>query len=126
MLLTVGATRLNGTDGIVRVRGRPQILLEWGPLAGDLMLTMNLYGREGRHIARLRRNDWTFNDRERFGFERGGRGFTLVDAESNGVVLRAEVVGPDSVVILEGTFRSADGTDIEIVREFAPDAPRAS
>ncbi len=42
------------------------------------------------------------------------------------MVLRAEIVGPDSVVILEGTFRSADGTNIEIVREFALDPPRAS
>ena len=117
MQLTIGSNRLSNTDGIISVRGRRQILLEWGALRSELLLTMDLYGAGGGHIARLRRNEWTFNDNHRFDFAASARGFNLVDTKSSQVVLEARVVGQDSVVITQGAFFSSAGQQIEITME---------
>ena len=109
MQLTIGSNRLLNTDGIISVRGKPQISLEWGPFDAELLLTMELYGAGGKHIARLRRNEWTFNDHERFDFMAKARGFDLVDTKSSRVVLGARVVGADSVVITQGAFHCSAG-----------------
>jgi hypothetical protein len=114
MQLTIGSNRLRNTDGIISVRGKRQIFLEWGPFDSELLLTMDLYSAGGEHIARLRRNRWTFNDRERFNFVANARGFSLVDAKSSQVVLEARVVGGNSVVITQGAFHCSTGDQIEI------------
>jgi hypothetical protein len=117
MQLTIGSNRLRNTDGIISVRGKRQIFLEWGPFDSELLLTMDLYGAGGEHIARLRRNEWTFNDRERFDFVAKARGFNLVDTKSSQVVLEARVVGVDSVVITQGAFHCTAGHHVEITTE---------
>ena len=117
MQLTIGANRLAGTDGIINVRGRRQIRLEWGQLRSELLLTMDLYGVGGRHIARLRRNEWTFNDNERFAFTTNAIGLSLLDTKVGQVALEARVVGPDAVVITQGAFYSSAGHEIEITAE---------
>ena len=114
MQLTIGSNRLRNTDGVISVRGKRQIFLEWGPLESELLLTMDLYSAGGEHIARLRRNQWTFNDRERFNFVANGRGFNLVDTKSSQVVLEARVVGGNAVVITQGAFHCSTGDQIEI------------
>lgn len=117
MQLTIGSNRLGNTDGIIRIRGRQQIALEWGPHGAELMLTMDLYAAGGQHVARLRRNHWTFNDYGRFAFAVNPRGFNLVDTKSSGVILEARVVGLDSVVITQGAFYSSTGQQVEITTE---------
>jgi hypothetical protein len=117
MQLTIGSNLLRNTDGIVHIRGRRQIALEWGALDSELLLTMDLFGTGGRHIARLRRNQWTFNDYDRFDLATDARGFNLVDTKSSQVVLEARVVGHDSVVITQGKFYSSGGHPIEITLE---------
>jgi hypothetical protein len=117
MELTIGSNGLRNTDGIVSVRGDEQIVFEWGPLNSALLLTMDLYSSDGRHIARLRRNRWTFNDRERFNFAANARGVKLVDTKTSQVVLEARVTGGDSVVVTQGAFHSSAGHQIEITME---------
>ncbi len=117
MQLTIGSVRLPGTDGIINVRGKQQIALEWGPVNAELLLTMDLYGVGGRHIARLRRNQWTFNDKDRFDFLGKAGAFDLVDTLSSQIVLGARVMGRDSVVITQGAFYSSSGHEIEVTNE---------
>jgi hypothetical protein len=114
MQLTIGANRLRNTDGVINVRGKQQILLEWGPYESELLLTMDVYGVEGRHIARLRRNQWTFNDQDRFEFAAKPRGFSLVDTKMSQVVLEARVGAGDAVVITQGLFYDSAGKQIEV------------
>jgi len=117
MRLTIGSNRLRNSDGIISIRGRRQIVLEWGALGSELLLTMDLYGAGGGHIARLWRNQWTFNDNGRFSLATDARGFNLVDTKSSQVVLEARVLGRDSVVITQGAFYSSAGHPIEITTE---------
>ncbi len=92
----------------------------------ELLLTMDLYGVGGGHIARLRRNQWTFNDQDRFDFVGDASGFNLVDTKSSRVVLEARIVGRDSVVITQGAFFSSAGHEIEITRENWNGVPDSS
>ena len=121
MQLTIGSNRLRNTDGIVSVRGDEQIKFEWGPSYAELLLTMDLYNVSGYHIARLRRNQWTFNDRDRFRFVGSAKRLNLVDTKSEQVVLEARVVGGDSVVVTQGAFHNSKGHPIEIAMEHWPD-----
>lgn len=117
MQLTIGSSRPISTDGGILIRGRQQILLEWGRSKTALLLTMNLYGPAGQHVARLRRNEWTFNDYDRFDLMAQARSFQLVDLRLNLVVLAGRVAGRDAVVITDGTFYSSDGHQMEISME---------
>ena len=125
MQLTIGSNRLRNTDGIVSVRGDEQIKFEWGPSYAELLLTMDLYNVDGYHIARLRRNQWTFNDRERFLFAGSTKGLNIVDTKSKQVVLKARVVGGDSVVVTQGAFHNSNGHPIEIAMEDWPDVAKS-
>ncbi len=117
MEVTIGSNRLRNTDGVISVHGSRQIVLEWGAFDSELLLTMDLYGNGGGRIARLRRNQWTFNDNGRFDFAANARGINLIDTKSGQVVLEARVLGSDSVVITQGTFFSSAGHEIEITLE---------
>ena len=117
MQVTIGSNRLRATDGTISIRGRRQIAFEWGRNKHELLLTMDLFGDDGRPVARLRRNQWTFNEGRRFYFTLKNAQFNLTDATTESVVLAGRVVGPDAVVITEGTFHSAGGDAIEIVTE---------
>jgi len=121
MHLSIGSNRLRNADGIISVRGDEQIKFEWGPSYAELLLTMDLYNVDGYHIARLRRNQWTFNDRERFLFACSTKGLNIVDTKSKQVVLEARVVGGDSVVVTQGAFHNSNGHPIEIAMEDWPD-----
>ena len=120
MQLTIGSNRLRNTDGIISIRGDEQIKFEWGPSYAELLLTMDLYNVDGYHIARLRRNQWTFNDQERFLFAASTKGLNIVDTKSKQVVLEARVVGGDSVVVTQGAFHNSNGHPIEIAMEDWP------
>lgn len=117
MQVMIALHRLANTDGSISVRGKKQIILEWGPSMLELLLTMNLYDAGGKHVARLRRNEWTFNDRDRFTFVNEQRRFRVTDTQSGRVALRGRVEGLDSVVISEGTFYTAAGEQVEILVE---------
>ena len=123
MQLTIGSNRQRNTDGIVSVEGKRQICLEWGPSGSELLLTMDLYGEGGHHIARLRRNQWTFNDRERFRFVPNAGGFSLKDTKSSQVVLEARVLKGNSVVITRGEFYSYAGRQVELALEALQGVP---
>jgi hypothetical protein len=81
------------------------------------MLTMDLFASGGHKVARLWRNQWTFNDDSRFEFAVNPRGFSLVDTDSSAVVLEGRVLGLDSVVITQGVFHSSSGHEVEITSE---------
>jgi hypothetical protein len=117
MHLTLGSRYLNSSDGSIYIRGRRQIILEWGQVPPTLLLTMDLYRSGGGHIARLRRNQWTFNDSDRFDFESKADGFKLVDTRSGQMILQARIDGAESVTIIQGVFCNATGERIDIIME---------
>ena len=117
MELRIGSIIICNTSGILNVQGKQQIILEWGEWSGQLLLTMNLYNAGGKHTARLRRNEWTFNDNGQFEFGSNPRGLKLIDTRTSQVALEARVVGQGKVEIGQGTFHSHTGDRVEIMAE---------
>ncbi|UCG89313.1 MAG: translation initiation factor IF-1 [Gemmatimonadota bacterium] len=78
---------------------------------------MDLYDCAGVHIARLRRNEWTFDDRTQFALRSGPGYVKLLDTRADLVVLEARAVGEDQIHIVKGTFYDHFGKQIEITSE---------
>ena len=117
MELTIGSQVIRNTSGALIVRGKEQLCLEWGPERDQLLLTMNLYSTGGKHVARLRRNVWTFNDQDRFALTTALGTLTLVDTTTDDLVLEARIAGRDAVEIPRASFRTVAGQRVEITPE---------
>jgi hypothetical protein len=99
------------------VQGKEQLCLEWGPERDQLLLTMNVYSTGGKHVARLRRNTWTFNDHDRFALTTAPGTLTLIDTTTHDLVLEVRVAGRDAVAIPQASFRTVTGQHVEITPE---------
>jgi hypothetical protein len=118
MELTIGSRVFRGTSGVLIVQGKQQLSLEWGMEPHQLLLTMNLYNAGGMHIARVRRNAWTFNDRDRFELSAARGVVKLIDTTTGEVVVEARVVGRDKLEIPRGCFCTNAGHRVEITPEY--------
>jgi hypothetical protein len=118
MELTIGSRVFRGTSGVLIVQGKQQLSLEWGMEPHQLLLTMNLYNAGGMHIARVRRNAWTFNDRDRFELSAVRGVVKLIDTTTGEVVVEARVVGRDKLEIPRGCFCTNAGHRVEITPEY--------
>ncbi len=116
MELTVGSSVIPHTNGALTVEGKRQLQFEWGD-SGQLLLTMNVYDARGRHIARLRRNQWTFNDKSQFAITATAGALKLIDTNSSRVVIEACVGGRDQIEIRQGNFHAHTGHRLEITPE---------
>ncbi len=114
MELAIGSNIIRNANGSIVVEGKQQLSLEWGQAGGTLLLTMNLYNADGKHIARLRRNEWTFNDHEQFVLTTKPGALELVDTRAGRIALEARIVGEDKIEIRDGAFFSQKGHQVEI------------
>jgi hypothetical protein len=54
--LHVGSNVFRSTNGVIKLQGKEQIVLEVQPQAPALLLTMDFYDEQGQRIGHLRRN----------------------------------------------------------------------
>ncbi len=118
MELIVSSRIIRNTNGVIMVEGTQQLSLEWGQAGGTLLLTINLYNCDGKHVARLRRNDWTFNDNGQFVLTTKPGALELVDTRAGRIALEARIVTEDKVEIIEGVFFSQKGHQVEITAAY--------
>ncbi len=64
--LRIGSNIFRSTNGVVKIHGKEQLVIEVKPDPGLLLATLDLYNERGVRIAHLRRNVLTLNDNERF------------------------------------------------------------
>ena len=117
MELNIGSNILRNTSGVLKVAGQEQIFLEVGE-NGQLLLTMDLYDETGKHIAKLRRNAWAFNEGERFAITTNPSDLTLRESKSGAIVVRARVLDPTHIEIPEGRFFTHRGHLLEITPDY--------
>ena len=60
--IRLGSNIFRNTNGVIRVQGKEQLVLELAPDQERILLTIDLYDGSGNHVAHLRRNRWAFND----------------------------------------------------------------
>ena len=127
MELNIGSNIFRNTNGVLALQGREQIVLEMRPDQTQLLLTMDLYDKEGSQIAHLRRNSWAFNDKDRFQLStspvalslfRDPVWLRLTDKETGDVVLEVNAVDKEKVQVLRGKFHTHKGKLVEITSHY--------
>ena len=117
MELDIGSNIIRNTSGVLDVAGKQQIFLEFDE-RDRLLLTMDIYDSTGSHIAKLRRNAWAFNDKNRFTITTAPASLKLQDKESGETVVEVNVIAKDKIQIHKGRFYTHTGDLLEITPKF--------
>lgn len=123
MDLNIGSNIYRNTNGILKIQGREQIVIEIRGEEKPLFLTMDFYDAHGEHLAHLRRNAWAFNRINRFEIQTGPSSQSLftysafvrvVDQETGDTAVEVKLVEKECIHILHGKFYSHRGQLLEI------------
>ena len=117
MELNIGSNLIRNTSGVLRVQGKEQAFLEIGD-DGQLLLTMDVYDSNRNHVAKLRRNAWAFNNKERFEVTTSPKSLQLIDKESGAVVVEVKVLDKGNIQIARGDFYTHMGNRLEITLQY--------
>lgn len=123
MEIQLGSNSFRNTNGVLALEGKAQLVLEMPAGERQIFVTMDLYGPDGKHIGHVRRNQWAFNDEDRFRLETGSNALALFagpawlkisDARTGEGVLEVTVAGPERVRVTQGRFYTHKGHTMEI------------
>lgn len=125
--LRIGSNIFRSTNGVVKIHGKEQLVIEIKLERGLLLATLDLYNERGIRVAHLRRNVLTLNDSGRFtvdvplgqGLSSVESPFILVtDVQSGHVVLEARMASEHRVDLVCGKLYSYKGMPIEITPHY--------
>lgn len=124
--LRIGSNIFRSTNGVVKIHGKEQLVIEVKPEEGLLFATLDLYDERSARIAHLRRNVLTLNDSGRFTADASSSRsqstatpFVLVsDVQSGHVVLEARMASEYRVDLACGKLYSHKGMLIEITPHY--------
>ena len=125
--LLIGSNIFRNTNGVVKIHGKEQLVLESKPEQGLLLVTIDLYGEGGTHIAHLRRNVLALNQTGQFIIDihraqsdllTDAPWVRLSDQQSGEIVLEARVASENKIQITSGKFYSPKGTFVEITPNY--------
>ena len=116
--VNIGSNVFINTTGVLAVQGKDQISLEWGDENDQLLLTMDVYDDKGKHVAKLRRNAWAFNDKNRFNITTYPGSLKLQDKQTDALLVEARVVGAGKIEIPHGRFYTHKGHLLEITPTY--------
>jgi hypothetical protein len=125
--IRLGSNIFRNTNGVLRVQGKEQLVLELSPEQDRILLTIDLYDGSGNHVAHHRRNRWAFNDGTRFTLHTSDSPPTLfpnlpwlkvTDQDTGETVLEAAVAPGGKIHVATGKFYSHRGQLIEITSHF--------
>ena len=125
--LRLGSNIFRNTNGVVKVQGKEQLVLEVSPDHDRVLLTMDFYDGSGNHVAHLRRNRWAFNEGNRFSINTSDSPPSLfphlpwlkiMDEDTGETLLEAAIAPGGKVHVATGKFYSHRGQLIEITSHF--------
>lgn len=128
--LLIGSNIFRNTNGVVKIDGKEQLVLEYQVEQGVLLLTIDLYGEAGDHIAHVRRNRMVMNKGERFTVDGQSAGreadlpsIRLWDRQSGSVVFEASAISERRIRISTGKFFSHKGLAVDITPHYCRIGP---
>jgi hypothetical protein len=98
----------NATGLIISVGGKPQVMLETGA-DGHLLLTADLYNRQGEHVGKLNRNAWVFAKSEDYVVTTQPSSMTLRHTRDNSVLFAVQRISPDKIQVHPCQFYTPTG-----------------
>lgn len=117
MEFSMGSNVIRNTNGVIKIEGKDQILLELGE-GPQLLLTMDIYDTKGIHVAKVIRNKFAFDYKDKYRITAKPSSLALVEREHNTVLIEATVLDKEKIEVIQGTFYSVKGHLIEITRRF--------
>lgn len=127
LALGIGSNIFRNTNGVVRIHGKEQLVIEVKPERGLLLTTLDLYNERCIRIAHLRRNVLTLNDSGRFTADVPlGQSLSSVDAptvlvtdmQSGHVVLEVRMTSEHRVDLTCAKLYSHKGMPVEITPHY--------
>jgi hypothetical protein len=115
MEFNMGSNTIRNTNGVIKVEGKDQILLELGPNS-QLLLTMDIYDAKGIHVAKVIRNQFSFDYKDRYRLNAKPLSIVLTETEHNTVLMEASVPDKEKIQVVQGAFYSSKAHLIEINR----------
>ncbi len=122
--LNIGSNIFRNTNGILKIQGKEHIVLELRPDDHELLLTMDLYDSEGKHVAHLRRNTWAINAADRFVFTTTSVSspslfsepswIKVSDSQTGDTILEVALADHAKIHVVNGKFYSHKGQLVEI------------
>ncbi len=125
--LRIGSNIFRSTNGVVKIHGKEQLVIEVKPEQGLLFATLDLYDECGARIGHLRRNVLTLNERGRFTVDVPlGQSLSSVntpsvrvtDQQLGHVVLEARLASEYRVDLTCGKLYSHKGMPVEITPHY--------
>jgi hypothetical protein len=119
--INLGSNNMRNTNGVIKLQGREQLVLEHNPT--QIFLTMDLYDDAGTHLAHLRRNTWAFNRRERFVLQTSSPAVTsfsespwlkILERQNGAIVLEVNMDANGRLNVFNGQFHTRKGDLVEI------------
>lgn len=124
--LHIGSNIFRNTNGVIKIHGKEQLVVESRPDQGLLLLTLDLYSPAGQHIAHLRRNVPAFNRNDRFaitihrsdGSPADAPWVRMADQTTGDVIIDVRAVSGLKSQITRGRFCSHKGIPVEITPHY--------
>lgn len=113
MEVNMGSNVIRNTNGVLKVEGKDQVLLEIDTNA-HILLTMDVYDPKGIHVAKVIRNNFAFDYKDRYRMIAKPSSLMLVDKEHNTVLIEASLLDNNRIQVMQGNFCSSKGHLIEI------------
>jgi len=130
--LLIGSNMFRGTNGIITIQGKAQLVIEPQPEQRLLLVTMDLYDKTGVHLAHLRRNAFRLNPSGQFAVETHSSQpdvpgdfpwVRLTDRQSGSPVIEIHMVSAHRVHIVSGKFYSHQGVAVDITPNYCRIGP---
>lgn len=127
MELHIGSNIFRNTNGVVKVHGKEQIVIESRPEQGLLLVTLDLYSDAGVHIAHLRRNVLVLNRGERYAVTVHRTDLSapsdppwvqVSDRTTGDIAIEARALSEHKSQITAGKFCSHKGIAVEITPHY--------
>ena len=116
--MNLGSNIFTNVPGVILVESegglRQLMALEVGERSQHVLLTIDVYDADRKHVAKLVRNAWVFNDRDRFDVTTAPQSLKLIEKASGRVVVEANVLDASRVQVLNGDLYTPTGQHIEV------------
>ena len=111
--LNFGSNVINNMSGVLTLEGENQISLGTGD-SGQPLLTMSIYNTKGEKIAKINRNRWMFNDKDRFETVLNASSLKLTDKVSGHCLIEINLLDKNIMQIPHGKFYTHYGQLVEV------------
>lgn len=125
--LLIGSNIFRNTNGVVKIYGKEQLVLESRPEQGLLLVTLDLYDAGGTQIAHVRQNALVMNPAAQFAIDihrattdrpADAPWVRLYGRETGEIVFEARVVSENRIQVLSGRFHSHTGASVDITPHY--------